>query len=220
MKRVFGSVCALTTCLWAAGGQSIWCKPPDTSTAPRTEFKVLSPMASEFNQPEQATAAPAFVPEAVQPRGSAGVGSLDRAVAPLWTKLTEPTVWSNNAFLKFAAGCGSAFEGQRHLLVRDEAERKAASMERQAPDRRQFAYSVYRMATEHERAGDVASARSWYFGTIRLDPAGDSARMAAKRLERLSSASRVFSEAGEEQSEEPPIAVVERLEVMPTVVRP
>ena len=69
----------------------------------------------------------------------------------------------------------------------------------------------------HVRSWEDASI--WYGKIQKMYPRSLQARLAAERLDRIALL-RIVAEAGEEQSEEPPIAGTERLTVMPREVKP
>ena len=147
-------------------------KPPETTPYPETEFKVLSPLAQEFHQPDEANDNGVFVP------------------------LTE---WAP---------------------VVTKAKKAAESLVNSLTSETQWARLIFEMAETHRQAGDWNEARIWYSGVQKLYPKTVFAQQAAERLERYRLL-RVAAEAGEEQSEEPPIAGgVERLTVMPREVDP
>jgi hypothetical protein len=60
------------------------------------------------------------------------------------------------------------------------------------------------MAEIHRRAGDLTEARRWYAGVSEMYPQSIFALLAKQQLERLELL-RIAAEAGEEQSEEPPV---------------
>jgi hypothetical protein len=84
----------------------------------------------------------------------------------------------------------------------------------------QWAKLVYEMAEAHRRAGDLTEAKRWYAGVREMYPQSIFAQLAKQQLERLELL-RIAAEAGEEQSEEPPVARLrkfEHLTVMPRLV--
>ncbi len=148
-------------------------KPPELPTTPETEFKVLSPIAQEYYQPEDKNGPGVFVPVTEW-------SPLAAAAKKVGDAIVEP--FTNNG---------------------------------------RWARLVYEMAETHRRAGDLAEAKRWYAGVRQMYPQSIFAQLAKERLDRLELL-RIASEAAEEQSEEPPIVRLQKLEhltVMPRLAR-
>jgi hypothetical protein len=83
-----------------------------------------------------------------------------------------------------------------------------------------LSFDAFEVAEAHRAANELDEARRWYAGIIRYWPRSQWAKLAAQRLDRLEKF-RVVATAGEEQSEEPPLArPSEQLQVMPRPVMP
>jgi hypothetical protein len=164
---------ALTTGLLAMAGAGARAKPPELPTSPEVEFKVLSPTAQEYYQPDTGIGPSVFVP------------------------ITD---WS-----PLAAAAAKVGDAVIEALTNNDP----------------WARLVYEMAETHRRAGDLSEARRWYTGVREMYPQSVFAQLAKQQLE-LPELLQIASEAGEEQSEEPPAArvgSVELLTVMPRLVR-
>jgi len=186
-------------------------KPPEAPTLPETEFRVLSPLAAEFHQSETPASAVPFTPVAAAPIVPVGDAFTGIAGTLARRGLVEDDNFVAKVRLTLTGGVGSFF-GEDFRIRLEAKTRHPLRGDRMARD-------VLEMADRHRDAGDWAEARRWYKGIQELFPDSPSAVIAANRLEREAML-RVLAEAGQEQSEEPPIAGPERLYTMPREVKP
>jgi hypothetical protein len=184
-------------------------KPPGLPTAPDGEFKVLSPLAQEFHEADEPRPSSIAVPASSSAAGMAAAAVGGGSV--LLGAQSALTGWQFKIDLGFAPDWLTVF-GRGWLWNVVASNDRAARQERMARD-------IFEMAQSHQRAGDWSEARTWYAGVKQLCPGSRYARLAEQQLERMNLA-RIAAEAGEEQSEEPPVAGPERLTVMPRPVSP
>ncbi|MCE9530492.1 MAG: hypothetical protein K8T89_05085 [Planctomycetes bacterium] len=180
-------------------------KPPGSPTVPETEFKVLPILSQEHFQPEEARNDGVFVADLGWSPASGPIVGMGMSIALNGTGRASTTS-------DLRGGCGSFFDGLQGGMV---------VMARAVEQQQWLAREVFEMAEAHRQAGDWDEAKRWYAGVQKLYPTSSFAKLAGERLDRLALL-RIAAEAGEEQSEEPPIADwlgSEILRVMPREVK-
>ena len=201
------------TCLGTTAASS---KAPEAPTIPQTEFKVLPALAQEFFQPESAPSQNPFVAVA-ETAPSVGVfGAVGGAGLEFALTRRQPLDWlavlSSDArpYRNIRGGFhsfGSSWSATEPIVARMTIDFQKWGMARE----------VLAMAEVFRRDRNWSEADRWYAGVRKLWPRSPYATLAAKRQESLALV-RILNEAGEEQSEEPPLAGPEKLKVMPREV--
>lgn len=193
-------------------------KPPEAPTIPETEFRVLPPLSQDFFQ-TNATAVPStFVPivDAASPAelfGSVGGAGLDMAWRQRTTHQWAVVLVSESR--PYANQAGGFHSYGSSWLTKEEAVANRLTVDFQKWG---MAREVFAMAEAFRSDRNWIEAERWYAGVSRLWPRSPYAVLAARQREYIV-LQRLLNEAGEEQSEEPPLAGPEKLTVMPREVK-
>jgi len=162
-------------------------KPPGLPTGPETEFKVPPSFTQDYYQPEEPREPSVYVPQVEWEPNSAtgsGLGLAQGIIERTWVAERHGQI----------DGSTTTVESRNFIGLVQVSLRRVA----QARD-------VFEMAETHRRAGDWEEALRWYRGVKTLFPTTLYAQMAEERQNQLALL-RIAAEAGEEQSEEPPMA--------------
>ncbi len=192
-------------------------KSPDAPTIPETEFKVLPAHAQEFFQNDPTSLPTAFAPVTeIAPSiglfGAVGGCGLDLAWAKQQARGWAEVLPSEARPYRNVAGGFHSF-GKSWASSEPVVSRLMIDYQKWG-----LAREVYAMAETFRRDRNWTEAERWYAGVCKLWPRSPYAALAAKHKETVALL-RILNEAGEEQSEEPPLAGPEKLSVMPREVR-
>lgn len=192
-------------------------KAPDTSPIPDIEFKVLSPRSQDFFRTEEAPLQSGFAPVielASFPMVFGAIGGVGLDLA--WMQRLSSdwiTVLPASARPYRNQDGGFCFGGSSLAATEPSLQRLTIDFQRWSLAREAFGMAE---AFRYER--NWGEAERWYAGVCKLYPLSPYAAVAAKRQEAVALL-RLLNEAGEEQSEEPPLAAPEKLKVMPREVQ-